>query len=271
MYCQYIHALLCPYLPTDVCNTLSRSLYAQGTSGSFVLGQLLTLVIFIAVPVALTLLLRTLRAWVYEQKQARVSRSKERVQLTSEETPDPPTQQIADETTQLIAQVELEAQRPMERIAPILMRETASQQHKTLSNKGYQHITAGLDLDEAGDKGGALSQYRTGVKHFREALNLHLPSPNEREKAEPLNIKMRKNLATIEHRILELESSSDVLDTSFKSKLSPPVPRANVSKPGASNGKAITRPGSAGLGKKAANPAAAVRRILRRCVSAPQP
>lgn len=51
---------------------------------------------------------------------------------------------------------------------------------KQIADLAYQHIKAGLDCDDAGDKVGALESYREGVKELKNALKIPLVTREEK-------------------------------------------------------------------------------------------
>ncbi|KND03262.1 uncharacterized protein SPPG_02313 [Spizellomyces punctatus DAOM BR117] len=110
----------------------------------------------------------------------------------------------------------------------------ALEQHKALADQAYRSITLGLDCDDKGDRPGALEHYRRGVKELKNAIELPLPTRQDREKAESLNAKMRGNLEQIENRVKELVQAPAMASTSAPPRnaqnVKPRVPSANVKK-----------------------------------------
>ncbi|TPX67526.1 hypothetical protein SpCBS45565_g03705 [Spizellomyces sp. 'palustris'] len=108
----------------------------------------------------------------------------------------------------------------------------ALEQHKTLADQAYRSITLGLDCDDKGDKPGALEHYRRGIKELKNAIELPLPTRQDREKAESLNAKMRGNLEQIENRVKELVQAPASTSAPPRNgqNAKPRVPSANVKK-----------------------------------------
>ncbi|KAL5032151.1 hypothetical protein BDV3_000744 [Batrachochytrium dendrobatidis] len=78
---------------------------------------------------------------------------------------------------------------------------TALSHHKSLAEQAYKNISSGLDKEQLhGDFEGALHLYRLGIRDMQSALKIIFASDAEKNKAAPLNAKMRSNMSQIQER-----------------------------------------------------------------------
>ncbi|KAJ3092775.1 hypothetical protein HK102_003038 [Quaeritorhiza haematococci] len=107
---------------------------------------------------------------------------------------------------------------------------SALRQHKRLAEQAYRSITCGLDQEQTGGNDAvALEYYLKGIKDLKDALRIEFFTRDEREKAEPLNAKMRGNLQQIQERVEELTRKMRSSKISVSSVASP-VPRRSSAK-----------------------------------------
>ncbi|KAI9335307.1 hypothetical protein BDR26DRAFT_536386 [Obelidium mucronatum] len=123
---------------------------------------------------------------------------------------------------------------------PNMNASAAIKQHRILADQAYQTISSALSLEEA-DKNNsamALELYKKGVRELRAALRVSFLTQAELEYVEPMNVKLRGNLAMTEDRIKELSIKLQISPVTKQSGRATPATSSRV------NSVASSRSGS---------------------------
>ncbi|KAJ1342099.1 hypothetical protein BSLG_003322 [Batrachochytrium salamandrivorans] len=108
---------------------------------------------------------------------------------------------------------------------------TAPAHHKGLAEQAYRSISSGLDEEQLnGNLEAALQLYRHGIRDMQLALKIIFTTEAERNKAAPLNVKMKSNMVQIQERARNLAVSvSDLRVARSRQNEKPISPRTSQS------------------------------------------
>ncbi|KAH6595091.1 hypothetical protein BASA50_006077 [Batrachochytrium salamandrivorans] len=108
---------------------------------------------------------------------------------------------------------------------------TALAHHKGLAEQAYRSISSGLDEEQLnGNLEAALQLYRHGIRDMQLALKIIFTTEAERNKAAPLNVKMKSNMVQIQERARNLAVSvSDLRVARSRQNEKPISPRTSQS------------------------------------------
>ncbi|KAJ3021660.1 UNVERIFIED_CONTAM: hypothetical protein HDU68_009523 [Siphonaria sp. JEL0065] len=99
----------------------------------------------------------------------------------------------------------------------------AIKQHRLLADQAYKTISTALSLEEEdkSNSAAALELYKKGIRELRAALRVTFLTPAEMDHVEPMNVKMRMNLAMTEERIKELSAKHGSAGPKASTKATP--------------------------------------------------